>query len=63
MTNITLEKEKNFVFLTSSQFWTIKSNLSFRNKRRLIMQKEDLYVLKQVVLFTLIAVVLGFVYG
>lgn len=63
MTNITLEKEKNFVFLTSSQFWTIKSNLSLRNKRRLIMQKEDLYVLKQVVLFTLIAVVLGFVYG
>jgi len=63
MTKITLEKEKNFVFLTSSQFCTIKSNLSFRNKRRLIMQKDDLYVLKQVVLFTLIAVVLGFVYG
>ena len=63
MTKITLEKEKNFVFLTSSQFMAIKSKLPFRNKRRVIMQKEDIDVLKQVVLFTLIAVVLGFVYG
>jgi hypothetical protein len=32
-------------------------------KRWLIMQKEDFSILKQVVLFALLAIVLGFAYG
>ena len=34
-----------------------------QKNREVAMQKEDIVVLRQVVIFSLIAIVLGFVYG
>jgi uncharacterized protein (UPF0548 family) len=46
------------------RYGSLPKNLIYETENREVaMQKEDVIVLRQVVIFSLVAIVLGFVYG